>query len=330
MASLLEELWDGTTLVLSHRNADIDAMGSSVAIAAMFPNVTIGAVESVSRGAGNLLDNYGDRFPVLVDPSVGADLSPYDRIVFVDTATPSQVAPYDRFLSSSIVIDHHARNSALTEVNPRYHCEPDSPSCAQIVHRLAVEAGAEMNPDAARALVAGILADTERFRIAPNLAVSDALSILHEGGLELADVIQSIERPVYDRSHAIAMLKSARRSEHYEVGRFIMARTRVGAFEASAARHLVSMGADVAIVTSEEGDTTSLTGRVGRRALESGFHLGEMFQELARRLGGDGGGHAGAAGFKAQLPADQVEEAMLQLAREVLRDLDRGGEAPTT
>jgi len=202
MASLLEELWDGTTLVLSHRNADIDAMGSSVAIAAMFPNVTIGAVESVSRGAGNLLDNYGDRFHVLVDPSVGDDLSPYDRIVFVDTATPSQVAPYDRFLSSSIVIDHHARNSALTEVNPRYHCEPDSPSCAQIVHRLAVEAGAEMNPDAARALVAGILADTERFRIAPNLAVSDALSILHEGGLELADVIQSIEKPVYDRPGA--------------------------------------------------------------------------------------------------------------------------------
>jgi nanoRNase/pAp phosphatase (c-di-AMP/oligoRNAs hydrolase) len=321
MANVLEELWKGTTLVLSHRNADIDAMGCSIAVAAMFPNVTIGAVESISRGAKNLLENYGDRFPVVVDPPVEDERSPWDRILFVDTATPSQVEPYDRFLSSSIVVDHHARNSALAEVNPRYHCEPDSPSCAQVIHRLAVEAGAEVNADSARALVAGILADTERFRIAPNLAVADALSILHEGGLELPDVIQSIEKPSYDRSHAIAMLKSAKRSEHFEVGRFILARSRVGAFEASAARHLVSMGADVAIVASEEGDMTSLTGRAGRRAVEAGFHLGELFQELARRVGGDGGGHAGAAGYKAQLPVDRVEADSLELARELLGDL---------
>jgi nanoRNase/pAp phosphatase (c-di-AMP/oligoRNAs hydrolase) len=318
MANVLQELWEGTTLVLSHRNADIDAMGSSIAVAAMFPGVTIGAVESVSRGANNLLENYNDRFPVLVDPRVEDETSPWDRILFVDTATPSQVDPYDRYLSSSIVVDHHALNKALVEVNPRYHCEPESPSCAQIVHRLAVEAGAQVNADAARALVAGILADTERFRIAPNLAVQDALTILHEGGLELPDVIQSIEKPTYDRSHAIAMLKSARRSEHFEFGRFILARSRVGAFEASAARHLVSMGADVALVTSEEGDTVSITGRAGRRAVDAGFHLGEYFQELARRTGGDGGGHAGAAGFKAQVPADELEQAALELAKEWL------------
>ena len=322
MANVLEELWEGTTLVLSHRNADIDAMGCSIAVAAMFPNVTIGAVESVSRGANNLLENYGDRFPVIVDPKVEDETSPWDRILFLDTATPSQVAPYDRFLSASIVVDHHARNSALAEVNPRYHCEPDSPSCAQIVHRLAVDAGARVNEDSARALVAGILADTERFRIAPNLAVQDALAILHEGGLELPDVISSIEKPTYDRSHAIAMLKSAKRSEHFEIGRFILARSRVGAFEASAARHLVSMGADVALVTAEEGETTAITGRAGRRVVDAGFHLGEYFQELARRTGGGGGGHAGAAGFKAQMAVDDVESASLELAREFLKDLD--------
>jgi len=329
MANVLDELWEGTTLVLSHRNADIDAMGCSVAVAAMFPNVTIGAVESVSRGAKNLLENYGDRFPVLVDPHVGDDGSPYDRILFVDTATPSQVEPYDRYLSNSIVVDHHTVNKTLAETNPRYHCEPDSPSCAQIIHRMAVDAGAEVNTDAALALVAGILADTERFRIAPNLAVQDALGILREGGLELPDVIQSIEKPQYDRSHAIAMLKSAKRSEHFEIGRFLLARSRVGAFEASAARHLVSMGADVALVASEDGDTTALTARAGRRAVDAGFHLGKYFQELAQRTGGDGGGHAGAAGFKAQLPVEQVEEAALDLAREVLKDLGSGVDGPT-
>ena len=322
MTNVLDELWSGRTLVLSHRNADIDAMGCSIALAAMFPEVTIGAVESVSRGAQNLLKSYDGQYQAVIDPQVDHETSPYDRIVFVDTATPSQVEPYDRFLSSSIVIDHHVANPALVEVNERYHFEPTSPSCAQIVHRLAVEAGAEVNPDAAMALVAGILADTERFRIAPNNALRDSLTILEEGGLELADVVQAIERPVYDRSRAIAMLKAARRSEHFEIGAFILARTRVGAFEASAARNMVFMGADVAIVASEEGDTTSLTGRASRRAVDAGFHLGEFFQRLSEIAGGDGGGHAGAAGYKTTLTVDELEQAYLDLATESLKGLD--------
>lgn len=325
LANVLDELWSGRTLVLSHRNADIDAMGSSIALVVMFPNVTIGAIESVSRGAQNLLRAFEDRYGVVIDPQVDDDMAPYDRIVFLDTATPTQVEPYDRFLSSAIVVDHHARNPALSEINNRYHCEPDSASCAQIVNRLAKDAGAEVTRDAALAMVAGILADTERFRIAPNEAVRDALAIMDEVGLELADVIQAIERPFYDRSQAIAMLKAARRSEHFEVGQFILARTRVGAFEASAARHLVTMGADVAIVASEDRDATSLTGRAGRHVVEAGFHLGEFFQQLSAITGGDGGGHAGAAGFKANMTADDLEAACLELATRALEGLDRPG-----
>jgi phosphoesterase RecJ-like protein len=318
MAGVLEEIKSGRTLVLSHRNADIDALGSSIALALMFPNVTVGAVESLSRGAQNLLRNFEGRLEVLVDPPVDDDMAPYDRIVFVDTANPTQVEPYDRFLSSAIVIDHHVENHALASVNPRYVCDATSPSCAQLVHRLAMDAGAEVGRDAALALVAGILADTERFRIAPNSALRDALAIMDEGELELIDVIAAIERPVYERSQVIANLKAARRLEHFVVGPFILARTRVGAFEASVARHLVAMGADVALVASEDGGTISVTGRASRRALDAGFHLGMFFQTLAERTGGDGGGHRGAAGFKAQLPVEAVEEAALGLAKEIL------------
>jgi nanoRNase/pAp phosphatase (c-di-AMP/oligoRNAs hydrolase) len=169
--------------------------------------------------------------------------------------------------------------------------------------------------------VAGVLADTERLRIAPNSAVAQVLEMLEAGGLELADVISSIERPVYDRSWAIAMLKAASRTEHMVAGQFIIAITHVGAFEASAARFLVAMGADVALVAGEEEGTTSISGRAGRRALEAGFHLGEYFQQLGERTGGGGGGHAGAAGFSAPLPMDEVRMRALELAGEVLSAL---------
>ncbi len=38
--------------------------------------------------------------------------------------------------------------------------------------------------------------------------------------------------------------------------------------------------------------------------------------------GGDGGGHAGAAGFKATLPVEELEQTYLELAMEVLKGLD--------
>lgn len=318
MASVLDEIWSGRTLVLSHRNADIDAMGCSIALAAMFPDVTIGAIESISRGGQNLVASFGDRYPVVVDPVVEHEQSPYDRIVFVDTSSPRQVEPYDRFLGSSIVIDHHLENTALRTVNPRYVSDSASPSCAQLVHRLAVEAGAEVGHDASLALVAGILADTERFRIAPNAAIRDALAILDAADLELAEVVQAIERPVYDRSRAIAMLKAASRTRHEVIGDLVLAYTHVGAFEASAARSLVAMGADVALVASDDGDGTSLTGRAGTRALDAGFHLARFLTRLGERTGGAGGGHAGAAGFSAPIGMDELERAVFELAREEL------------
>lgn len=319
--ALLDELREGRTLVLSHVNADIDAMGCSVALAAMFPGVEIGAVESVSRGANNLLRHFGDRYPVRIDPVVAPNAAPYDRVVFVDTSTASQVGHYAPLLETSIIIDHHATDPALKTANPRYLCDPGSPSCAQLVYRLALEAGATVNEDAAFALAAGIIADTERFRIAPNSAVRDAITILESASLELVSVISAMERPAYDRSHVVAVLKAVQRMQYEEAGHYMLAHTRVGAFESSAARHLVSMGVDVALVLNDDGGTVSITARAGKRALEAGFHLGEYMRRLAEVTGGDGGGHAGAAGLKAPGPAEVVEGRAVTLAREMLRRL---------
>jgi hypothetical protein len=111
-----------------------------------------------------------------------------------------------------------------------------------------------------------------------------------------------------------------------EVGQFLVARTRVGAFEASAARQLVSMGADVALVVSEDKGTTAMTGRAGRRALEAGFSLSAFMQELGARTGGYGGGHPGAGGYKSSRPPDEVEAQALSLAKDMLGRLNPPGE----
>ena len=65
-----------------------------------------------------------------------------------------------------------------------------------------------------------------------------------------------------------------------------------------------------------------MTGRVGRRAIKAGFHLGAFFQKLAEQTGSDGGGHAGAAGFSAEAAIDAIEAQALDLARENLSSLE--------
>jgi len=320
--ALLDELRQGRTLVLSHVNADIDAMGCSIALAAMFPGVEVGAVESVSRGAQNLLQHFGGRYTPSSRTPGGRERG---------TLRPRPVrrhgdaGPGRALRADARDLHRHrpprARRGAARR-QPRYVCDPDSPSCAQLVHRLAREAGAQVNGDAAFALVAGIVADTERFRIAPNSAVEDALAILRAAGIELSEVIRrdgAAGLRQGPRSWRCSRPRSAwptwRRASSF------LAHTRVGAFEASAARHMVSMGADVALVVHEEGGTVSITARASRRALDAGFHLGDYMQRLAQVVGGSGGGHAGAAGFKAPGKVEDVEPRAVALAREMLRRL---------
>ncbi len=55
-----------------------------------------------------------------------------------------------------------------------------------------------------------------------------------------------------------------------------------------------------------------LSSRASRTATNQGIHLGELMEKIVHRLGGDGGGHAGAAGWSGT--SDEVELKSVLLA----------------
>ncbi|HDZ36612.1 MAG TPA: DHH family phosphoesterase [Thermococcus sp.] len=87
---------------------------------------------------------------------------------------------------------------------------------------------------------------------------------------------------------------------------------------------LVDPEKPVVVLADSDEDESLVKGsaRTTEKALEKGYHLGEALREVAEKLGGEGGGHAIAAGIR--FPKDKVDE-FIRLFNEALgRQLKEG------
>jgi nanoRNase/pAp phosphatase (c-di-AMP/oligoRNAs hydrolase) len=101
-----------------------------------------------------------------------------------------------------------------------------------------------------------------------------------------------------DSSERIARLKACRRAKLVEIGDWIIALSHVSAYQASAARALIDLGAHASAVAGQRNGTIEVSLRCTREFhKETGVHLGrDIATPLGEYLKGMGGGHATAAG----------------------------------
>jgi nanoRNase/pAp phosphatase (c-di-AMP/oligoRNAs hydrolase) len=101
-----------------------------------------------------------------------------------------------------------------------------------------------------------------------------------------------------DSSERLARVKACRRAKIVKMNNWIIAFSHVSAFQASAARALVDLGAHAAAVAGEREDKVEISFRCTREFVkEAGIHLGkDIAKPVGELLQGMGGGHAAAAG----------------------------------
>jgi nanoRNase/pAp phosphatase (c-di-AMP/oligoRNAs hydrolase) len=101
-----------------------------------------------------------------------------------------------------------------------------------------------------------------------------------------------------DFSERVARLKACRRAKFFKVGEWIIALSHVSAYQASAARAIVDLGAHVAVVAGQKNDNIEVSLRCTREFQEkTSMHLGkDVAKPLGEYLHGMGGGHSTAAG----------------------------------
>jgi bifunctional oligoribonuclease and PAP phosphatase NrnA len=278
-----------SVLYLCHRNADPDAIGSSFALSRAFGG-TIGAVDDLSRTGVSLAEIIAAR--VLINPS----FDDYDLVVVVDTSVGTQLG--GRLPANYALVDHHLDEGLLERA--LFYIQKPTKSTAEIVWTILKENDKKVDKKTALGLLAGMIADTGRFKRATPGAFLAAAELLKAGGFAYEEALESLSVPS-DISQRIAVLKAASRAQVVRQGDWLVVCTTVNSFEGSAANALVDLGADVAFVAGRhgKGDTVRISARCGREAERRGLNLAKLLGEVGKAHGGDGGGHRSAAALEA-------------------------------
>ncbi len=300
--------------IVCHKNADPDSFCSTYALSLLLHHFDIQAEviapEGLNEVAKHLLPSYG----IKVYSSEAA--REVEAIITVDVCSLDQLGELAETLPTLglpvFVIDHHAETAGLSGIARMKFVDEQAVSVGELVYQLYEHAGVTLSPQAAKAMLAAIVYDSRHLIRATPRTLRIVLALLATG-IGYSEVVQSLHVPI-DVSERIARLKAGQRLGFERIEDYLVAITHVGSFEASAARALLDLGADVAVVVG--GDKEEL--RISARARDEFYagtriHLGrDILEGLGKKLGGGGGGHPTAAGASG---AGDSEKVMLECAR---------------
>lgn len=293
ISKIVELLRSEPGLILLHHNADIDSIGSALALQAAFPNYSIGANNKISQLSKNFLQNLGYEQTII---DLSPELDKFNIVVILDASSPSQLGITKDELKNPIVIDHHTYNDIWNDAV--YYCDETKTSCGEIILDILRFIEFQITPQISLALLGSILVDTGHFKFANKHSLVNFADLMEVGDHSMSDIYNLIDSGQNDdKAQRIAHLKGAQRLRLREIGKYLIAVTQLSSFEASMCKHLLLLGADVAFVGAQRNDEFRISGRATAKLINSGLHLGKLFQTLGSELGCDGGGHAGAAGL---------------------------------
>jgi len=303
----------GNIRVVCHPNADPDCLGSAFAIMtslkATLPGIDIAVVAPDGIGAvsSRLVSYLGisaeDSLPEETELVILVDMPSMAQIPSVKEVVVAKDVPY-------VLIDHHVRDKEAAAA-ALYSVIKNKSSTCEIVYALLDKSTLDVK--ALQGLVTGIVYDSRRFLLPPDTAIRAVVGMMHKGAsLRLAVEMLTNEQGASER---MARLKGASRVKIYKAGEWLIAFSRVGSFEASVARALTDIGADLAFIIHEEKGALRLTGRsTDKFHRMTGLNLSsDIMKPLAVAFAGQGGGHPTAASVNLSATSDEVTSKTLSL-----------------
>jgi len=322
ITKILDEAHASFVLLLCHHNADPDAICSAYAfqglLAKFKPNVTaeIGAGQGISRLAKHILKHI----PITVNLQPNVEKA--DAIVLLDTNTTQQLGQLSERVTKTkapiIVIDHHATHPATERIAKLCITNEEASSTCEIVYNFYKQLNIKPSLNEAKALFLGITFDTRHFILAKT-STFKTISELSDIGVNPQEELSSLALPM-DFSERVARMKACRRAKLIKIENWIIALSHVSAYQASAARALVDVGAHLAAVAGQKNEKIEVSLRCTREFNQvTGIHLGkDIAKPLGDYLQGMGGGHATAAGVNGTGYIEKGLKRCLRLIKEKL------------
>jgi nanoRNase/pAp phosphatase (c-di-AMP/oligoRNAs hydrolase) len=318
VADAIKALTEGkkSILILTHHNADIDAVASALALHVGLKQLgietDIGVAESIAKPTHKLAAGFAFN----IDP----DCSAYDTVILVETSVPEQLASVKN-VRADIIVDHHPPGKLVDKARAVWINE-DAKSASQMIYHLLRELDVSIDRQLATFIAAGMAADTAHLRLA-GLPEFEILVELMRTGAQWDEVLKLIETPV-DKSESIAVLLAANRMRLWKIGDLVLAFSNVKSHEAAAARSLVKLGADIAVVIAEKEQEVRISSRSRPWTEKAGIDLSVIFKEVGKLINGSGGGHAQAGSANGYDKAG-IEPAVKYIRREIEKTIGKQG-----
>ncbi|MGY5860545.1 MAG: DHH family phosphoesterase [Candidatus Thorarchaeota archaeon] len=288
-------------LIMGHQNADPDAVCSMIAFSRLYKKINPAGTftlmaDDLSRLSKQVLNVFEIKDEILEQP--GTD---YDLIILLDTNSRLQLGTDFQDIPSNpektVVIDHHEPNPEVATIAEHRIVRSERFSTCEILVEIFEDMEIAIDSDIANLLFTGILFDTRRFFYTDLQTFQIGIKLLNSGA-DYEKCVKSLQiRP--NRSERIARLKAASKVRVHLFGQWVVATSTINAFEASACRGLIEMGADVAIIGGRPGkEKVRLSSRSNREFSDTtNINLGtDVMEPLGVIINGKGGGHANAAG----------------------------------
>ncbi|MDO8554047.1 MAG: DHHA1 domain-containing protein [Candidatus Micrarchaeota archaeon] len=272
-------------VICPHSKADIDAISSAYGLASAFKNSVIALPDDLNESAKTLVKYLGIRYELLSD----LDKSKFDGMIVADTSAYTLIKPAKDW-NVVTIIDHHKANgrdmSAPTEI-----FDEMSPSCAEIVANIIPKINDEK---IAFALACGIVADTARFKNGREKTFETLAKLIKTSKSTYLEILDYSE-PELTVDAKVAVMRAFKRMTYTVVANYVIATSETGSNESDTAAHLSNI-VDVAFVASyKEMEGECRMSARGRKTIS--VPLNEVCKTVAVSLGGNGGGHAKAAGL---------------------------------
>jgi len=303
--------------ILIHSLADLDAVGSALALQSFLGNSSTIASDLPTAKARKLLKFLKS------EVSVGGQLD-CDVLFILDTNSYDMLGNLAEgvrnFKGEKVIIDHHSIHPDSIKAD---HLLVDNRylSTSELVYELLKKLKCKISEKEALCLLCGIIDDSAGFRNANRKTFSNIANLLGKTRMSYEDVLGFV-RTDADASQRIALLTACRRAEVEKVGGYLVAKSIVGSFESKAAEALVEIGADISFVGCRSRDGARISARM-RDDVAKKLHINlatQVMEKVGRLLNGSGGGHAcaaGAAGPAVERFDDAMDEC-LKLTRGIL------------
>jgi len=321
--SLIDKNYAKLVLLLCHQNADPDAVCAALAFSKLLErlrpkiSVEIAAAQGPSRLSKFLLKSL----PMKLTGQPRIEEA--DVIVLLDTNTVQQLDVWSERVKASdaplVVIDHHASHPETERLATLCVTDEEASSTCEIVYRFFKEAEAKLTEIEAKALFLGIAFDTRHFVLANSTTLKTVADLI-DAGVNAKDALSLLALPM-DLSERIARLKASKRVKLLKVNDWLMVFSHVSAYQASAARALIGLGAHVAVVAGQRGERLQMSLRASNDFHEkTGIHLGrDIAKPLGEYLHGMGGGHSVSAGVNGVGDVEPALKRCVRILKEKLK-----------